>query len=214
MRFVRTVLILFLLTGLVAGGSAHYTVRRGETLWHIARRHGVSVAAIAALNGITDPDRLLAGVALRLPGSGADGTVRAADPPRAGRERIGELLTTTARRHGWSPAFVKALAWQESGWNPAARSSMGAVGVMQVLPETGRFASRHLVHRPLDLHEPADNITAGVAFLDYLWRLTDRDPELTLAGYYQGLRSVRTNGMYADTRRYVRNVLALRERFR
>jgi N-acetylmuramoyl-L-alanine amidase len=44
--------------------------------------------------------------------------------------------------------------------------------------------------------------------------LPDGDVEQTLAGYYQGLRSVRENGRYASTDRYIANVLALRERFR
>jgi N-acetylmuramoyl-L-alanine amidase len=67
---------------------------------------------------------------------------------------------------------------------------------MQVMPATGDFISEHLVGRRLDLHDPRDNVIAGVAFLQYLWELTDGDVRQTLAGYYQGLRSVRQNGMY------------------
>jgi hypothetical protein len=122
-------------------------------------------------------------------------------------------IERTARAYGWSPAFVKALAWQESGWQQHVTSSAGAVGIMQVLPETGAFVSRR-AGRTFDLHNPADNVEAGVAFLDYLYGVTGRNAELTLAGYYQGLASVRHNGVFPATEQFIANVLALRERFR
>jgi N-acetylmuramoyl-L-alanine amidase len=112
-----------------------------------------------------------------------------------------------------SPAFVKAVAWQESGWNQQVVSSANAIGVMQVLPSTGRFVSSYLVGRTLDLNDPVDNVEAGVAFLRYLYRYTGGDVRMTLAGYYQGLRSVNQNGMYSDTVRYIDNVTALRARY-
>lgn len=262
---VRALAALLTLVALGAGGAASYTVRPGDTLSAIALRLGVPLRTLAEANRLADPDRVMAGTTLRLPGSGPDAAVgrrvhvvrpgehltgiaarygvsagalaeandlrdpdrllagrrlevpvtgTAPLPVRAPRADIGTLLEDTARRYGWSPSFVKALAWQESGWNPRVRSRVGAVGVMQVLPDTGRFVSRSLVGRSLDLHDPADNIEAGVAFLDYLHGLTGGDPHAILAGYYQGLASVRRNGVYDDTRRYVANVLALRSRFR
>ncbi len=192
-----------------AGGGAR-TVHRGETLWGIARDAGVSVRALASANGLPADARLRAGQRLTVPGGSAAATPRGL---ASGRAEIGELLATTARRYGWNPAFIQAVAWQESGWNPRVVSPDGARGVMQVLPSTGRFVSRSLVGRPLDLDDPADNIEAGVAFLDYLHGLTGGDATRTLQGYYQGLRSVRINGPYDDTDRYVANILALRERF-
>ena len=205
---VRATAILLTLAALAGGGTAAYTLRPGDTLSGIAARLGVSLRALADANGITDPDRVLAGRSLRVPAAAG------APAAPATRADVAAQLEGTARRYGWSAAFVKALAWQESGWNQGVRSPAGAVGVMQVMPGTGRFVSRHLVGRSLDLAHTADNIEAGVAFLDYLYRLTGRDPELTLAGYYQGLASVRRHGMHDGTRRYVANVLALRERFR
>ncbi len=90
-------------------------------------------------------------------------------------------------------------------------SGANAVGVMQVIPSSGRWASA-LVGRPLDLLDAADNVMAGVAILA---ALRSRAPEnIAVAAYYQGLASVRTHGMYADTRRYVADVLTLRERYR
>jgi soluble lytic murein transglycosylase-like protein len=89
-------------------------------------------------------------------------------------------------------------------------SGANAIGVMQVIPSSGRWASA-LVGRPLDLFDAADNVVAGVAILAALRAAA---PEQTaVAAYYQGLTSVREIGFYDDTRRYVANVLALRERY-
>lgn len=203
-RAGRTLLTVVSLAAVIFASGASYEVRPGDTLSGIAARHNTTVLELAVANDLQDPDYVQAGQRLRLP--------RAAAP--ADRAGTGRLIADVARPRGWSPAFVKALAWQESGWNNGRISSAGAIGIMQVMPETGRFISRELVGRPLDLHDPRDNVIAGVAFLQYLWELTGGDVKDTLAGYYQGLRSVRHNGRYPSTERYVANVLALRERFR
>jgi soluble lytic murein transglycosylase-like protein len=110
------------------------------------------------------------------------------------------------------PALALAVAQQESGFRQDVVSWADAIGVMQVLPSTGRWVSRAVVGRPLDLLRTRDNIIAGVSLLRVL---TNAAPlPQAVAGYYQGLASVRRNGMYADTRAYVRNVLALRQRWR
>jgi N-acetylmuramoyl-L-alanine amidase len=207
---LRTVARLTVLAALVAGTSATTViqVRPGDTLSALAHQHGTTVDALVAANQLPDPDRIRAGQQLQLP---AAPTATAVPADRAA---VGQLIEQVARERGWSPAFVKALAWQESGWNQQAVSSAGAIGIMQVMPDTGRFVSRELVRHDLDLRDPHDNVVAGVAFLQHLWELTDGDVELTLAGYYQGLRSVREQGMYPDTERYIANVLALRDRFR
>jgi N-acetylmuramoyl-L-alanine amidase len=200
-----------------AGDGTVHTVARGDTLSGIAVRYGVRSADIAAANGITDRNHIRIGQRLRIPGDGRTVTVAAAtSAPSASlsRAEVGALIERTARQHGWNPAFVKAVAWQESGWSNRVISSAGAVGIMQVMPDTGRFISQHLYGgRALDLHDPAQNVLAGVLFLDYLHRITGGDREMILAGYYQGLGSVRRNGMYPSTRQYIANVLALRERF-
>jgi soluble lytic murein transglycosylase-like protein len=207
---------LALLLGVMLVASAHYVIQPGDTLSGIAARTGLSIADLQAANGIADPHRIYAGHTLELPepSAVAPGADQASSSPATGaRADIGALLESVSRQYGMSPAFVKAVAWQESGWNPGAVSSANAVGVMQVLPSTGEWVSQSLVGRDLDLTNPADNIEAGVVFLRYLYRITGGDVDRTLAGYYQGLRSVSENGMYTDTVRYIANVRALRERF-
>ncbi|HVL99923.1 MAG TPA: LysM peptidoglycan-binding domain-containing protein [Egibacteraceae bacterium] len=203
-------------TLLLAGGAAKpagegvvHRVAKGETLIGLAVRYRTNADAIVRANGLSNPHVIRTGQRLVIPG-GASAVPAAA---AGSRDEVGALLDATARRYGMSPRFVKAVAWQESGWNPHVVSTANAVGVMQVLPSTGRFVSENLVGRNLDLHKPADNVEAGVAFLRHVYRLAGGDVDLTLAGYYQGLRSVRENGMYADTKRYIANVKALRGRF-
>lgn len=84
------------------GASAAYTVRPGDTLSGIAKRLGVSVGALASTNSIDDPDRVLAGRTLQLPGGGSAPT-----PGRIHTVVAGDNLSTIARRYGVS---VGALA--------------------------------------------------------------------------------------------------------
>jgi len=91
-------------TVLALAASAHvsgYTVQRGDTLSGIAKRHGVSVKALAAANGITDPDRVYAGARLQIPGGGPAGAGGGFVPPGPTSHRVnaGETLTTIAARH-------------------------------------------------------------------------------------------------------------------
>lgn len=121
------------------------------------------------------------------------------------------LIIKIATAHGVDPALALAVGWQESGWNQRAVSGANAIGVMQVIPSSGQWAAQ-LVGRPLNLLDPTDNVTAGVAILRALLRSAD-NREQAIAGYYQGLTSVRSRGLYADTAAYVRNVLALARTF-
>lgn len=126
------------------------------------------------------------------------------------RSAVRDLVERTARRHGVDPRLALAVAYQESGWNQRAVSPANAVGVMQVIPAGGEWASM-LLGRELDLLDAEDNVTAGVVMLRALGRETG-DRRSTLAAYYQGLTSLRQHGPYADTTRYVDTVLALRGR--
>jgi soluble lytic murein transglycosylase-like protein len=119
------------------------------------------------------------------------------------------MIISTAHRHGVDARLALAIAYQESGWNQRAVSPANAVGVMQIIPEAGRWASQ-LAGRRLDLLRTQDNITAGVVMLRSLGRSTHR-MEDAVGAYYQGLGALQQHGMYSDTKLYVRNVMLLRK---
>lgn len=131
--------------------------------------------------------------------------------PHVDRAKVRHVVVRTARRHGVPPNLALAIAWQEAGWQMHLVSSANAIGAMQVLPSTGRWVST-VVGRRLDLHDLHDNVTAGVVLIKLLRAQAKR--RKAVAGYYQGLASVRRHGMYADTKRYVASVLAIRRSLR
>lgn len=103
-----------------------------------------------------------------------------------------QALVEEARRHDLDPALVAAVVNAESGFAPDSRSSQGAVGLMQVLPETARFvASRpdRPSPPPDDLVDPAVNLAYGTAYLRYLVDRYDSVP-LALAAYNGGETNV------------------------
>jgi hypothetical protein len=115
---------------------------------------------------------------------------------------------------GVPPAFAEAIAWQESGWNNAVVSGVGAVGVMQIVPTTWSWIDRYLTpDDPLAPASAAENIRGGVLLLHALLAETGNSLSLTAAGYYQGLASIRKHGLYPSTQQYVSDVLALTQRF-
>lgn len=188
------------------------TIRPGDTLSALAEEVGSTVDELVTLNGIADPDRIRVGqrlVAPRAPEPSPAPVPEAVDP-----RTVERVLDDTARRYGWDPAYVRAIAWQESGWQMDVVSSAGAVGVMQVLPSTAVEMSRaHGLGRTLDPTVLEDNVLAGVLLLETLDDLTDGDRRLIAAGYFQGLGNIRRDGMLDRTVRYVDNVLALQRRF-
>ena len=122
------------------------------------------------------------------------------------------MIVATAGKHGVDPALALAIAHQESGFNHRQVSVANAIGIMQVIPLSGDWAGE-MVGRELNLLDAQDNVTAGVVILRALHRATTEE-ETAIAGYYQGLSSVRKNGLYSDTRSYVRNIQALRATYR
>ncbi len=145
----------------------------------------------------------------------ADHIVTAADRNRAAlkkrklptRTQMRAMIAATSKKYGVDPELALAISWQESGWKQRVVSPANAVGAMQVIPSTGRFASS-IVGRKLDLLKPQDNVTAGVVLLSRLTAAAKLD--IAVAGYYQGLGGVRRNGMYPDTKLYVKNVLRIK----
>jgi soluble lytic murein transglycosylase-like protein len=201
-----------------------YTVRVGDTLSGLAATAGVSAADMAAMNGLSLEGPLLAGTVIKLP-SGSPTPPRAAEPapatpvvPAAAPEPTSTRLSAAdvqsiAAQHGVSPSLAAAVAWQESGFNNAMVSGANARGVMQVMPGTWDYVQSNLAGRPLDPNSAHDNVSAGVLYLKQLLNETGGDENTAIAGYYQGIGSVRSRGLFDDTQQYVANVQALRSRF-
>ena len=116
----------------------------------------------------------------------------------------GDIIASLSETHGVDPMLVRALIQVESGYRPRARSSKGAMGLMQLMPSTAR------VYKVRNPFEPKANIEGGVR---HLKQLIDRfGVELALAAYNAGEGAVRKfNGIppYRETRNYVSRILAL-----
>lgn len=219
-----------------------HTVTSGETVSQIATKLGTTVQAIVAANSLNARAFIRIGQQLTIPGTvttttaTATVTVQLVSNTFAGRTysdsvvvaanvnqitllgssvptraQMQAKIVATARQMGVDPSLAQAIAFQESGFNHTVVSPANAIGVMQVIPSSGEWASQ-LVGRKLNLLDPDDNVVAGVAILRSLVK-SSPDLPTAIAGYYQGAASVRSNGMFADTRRYVANVQTHMTRF-
>jgi soluble lytic murein transglycosylase-like protein len=121
-------------------------------------------------------------------------------------EAYRQLISKTALKHGLAPELVYALAAVESNFNARAVSPKGALGLMQLMPET---AARFGV---IDPFNPVENVLGGVRYLRYLLDLFHGDHRLALAAYNAGenvVLALRGVPPYQETRRYVAKVLRL-----
>ncbi len=182
-----------------------YVARPGDSLSAIAERFGTSVAALVRANRLDPRDVLLVGRRLVLPrGSTAPAL-------RPSRDSVPRVLTRWASRYGIDAALVRALAWMESGYQPAVVSPAGARGVLQLLPASRDFVETVLVKRRLPRGVEGD-AQVGVLLLRHLLNRFGGDEHLALAAWYQGERGVRDRGVLPETRLFVADVLALKER--
>ena len=212
-------------TGSASSTGGGYQVQRGDTLSAIAARYGVSVDALASENGLNPNGLLIAGRTLSVPGQSAApstedvSSTAPAQPVAGGAQPTAETVSPSeigsiAAQDGVSPALAEAVGYQESGFNNDEVSNTGATGVMQIEPGTWRYIGQNLAgESALSPDSATDNIRGGVLLLHALLDQTGGDPQMALAGYYQGLQSVERHGMYADTQRYVNSVMALQQRF-
>ena len=191
------------------GASAEHIVASGETLGAIATQYGLTVTALAGANGITNPDLIFIGQRLAVPTSLPVALFgRSATSPS--KVALVPIFNRWADANGIPRDLVKAVAYHESGWNNDAVSSVGALGIGQIMPDTATYISTVLIGVRLDPRVPEDNIRMSARYLRYLLEETGGDANQALASYYQGLGSVRSRGWYDDTKQYVANVNALR----
>jgi len=201
-----------------------YTVRPGDTLSAVATRTRVRVADLAAANKIIDVHRIRVGDRLVIPGGAPQPPGDAAKPdlrrlPARLRDQPGRLamlprFDAAAREFGVPADLLKAVTWQESGWQNDKISSTKALGIGQLMPNTVVFVNGSLLGGArLDPRQPEHNIRMSARFLAYLLQRTKGDARTAVSAYYQGLASVQRRGPYSDTRRYADDVLALQSKF-
>ena len=117
--------------------------------------------------------------------------------------RLRELIQKISEQHGVDPELVQAVAKTESNFNPYAVSSRGALGLMQLVPDT---AKRFGVSNVFD---PEENIQGGVKFLRFLLGMFPESLPHVLAAYNAGENAViRYKGIppYPETQEYVKKI--------
>jgi hypothetical protein len=122
------------------------------------------------------------------------------------QQEIDSAINAAAARHNVDPNLVRALIKVESNFNPNALSRKGAMGLMQLMPQTARQLK---VTNPFD---PEQNVDAGVRHLKQLMESYGGDVKLSLAAYNAGAGAVARSGgipRFAETRNYVNRISGL-----
>jgi len=113
-------------------------------------------------------------------------------------------LVEVARANDISPYLLEAVVWQESRWNPSARSRAGAIGLAQLMPGTARDLG-------VDPRDPIQNLAGGARYLRQQLNRFDGNVEKALAAYNAGPGRVMTAGgipSIPETQAYVRAIVA------
>lgn len=124
---------------------------------------------------------------------------------------FGSVIYMEAKRNNLRPELIAAVVQAESRFKPTARSGAGAIGLMQLVPRTGRWMGAR------DLTNPAQNIAAGAKYLRYLNDRFDGNETNVIAAYNAGEGNVkRFNGVppFRETRSYVDKVRGYEQDFK
>jgi hypothetical protein len=178
--------------------SGHFDARTARALRHFQR------ARRLAADGVAGP-RTLAALRNRAPHAVKPVLV----PTTTSASQVPALLNSWAAHYGVDRRLVRAVAWMESGYQTDLTSSVGAWGVMQILPGTWSYVETSLIGRRVP-RTASGNIRIGVAYLRQLLREFGGSKRQALAAWYQGPTSVRQRGAIRETKIFVANVLALR----
>jgi N-acetylmuramoyl-L-alanine amidase len=194
-----------------------YVVQKGDTLAAIAARYGTTAAAVARANGLSNPNLVVIGRRLTIP-AGASGARSGSLPAKLlahpDRVALRPNFVHWAAHYGVPADLLEGLSWVESGWQRTVVSRTGAVGIGQLMPATVDHMRMVIGMPKLDPMIADDNIRMSARFLRLLLDGTGNDVPTAVAAYYQGLRSVRSGRILAETKQYVATVLAFRPFFR
>lgn len=143
-----------------------------------------------------------------------------------------QQIVTTALKFEVDPHLALAVIRSESGFEPDRVSKKGAVGLMQIMPDTAEWIVKEAGFRPKDsqyLYDPAMNIEIGIWYLNFLLTRYDGDVVKVIAAYNAGpgkvngwLASEQWSGQretiedipYGETRQYVQRVLYYHDRYK
>ena len=131
--------------------------------------------------------------------------------PRYAGASYDDLIVTASGRHSVDAHLIRAVIKTESDFNAGARSHKGAMGLMQLMPDTARL------YNVVDAYDPAENVEGGVRHLRMLLDRYQNNLELSLAAYNAGSGAVEKHrGIppFAETREYVRRVLRFYNSYR
>lgn len=204
---------------LAAGRAAHWTLYVGPLGWRWEDHSRLSLRTVTSPRiTINEAARQWAQETLapsKTPETGGSSlrTLNRSRPllpegvsPRERTARWSSLIERVAREEGLHPALIHAMVHVESSYRPEARSPQGAVGLMQLMPET---AERFGLPRD-QRHQPEPNLRTGMRYLKWLMRAFDQDLVLVLAAYNAGEGAVLKYGRrippYPETQHYVRQI--------
>ncbi|HUJ18857.1 MAG TPA: lytic transglycosylase domain-containing protein [Nitrospirota bacterium] len=117
-----------------------------------------------------------------------------------------DIINSACERHGVDPSLVHAIVKVESDFNPYATSNKGAMGLMQLMPETAVNMNVR------NTFNPAENIDGGVKYLRYLIDRYEGNLSLALAAYNSGETAVRKWGTippFKETQSYVQRIMKI-----
>ena len=139
-----------------------------------------------------------------------------------------DRIISCSASNGISPALICAVVFTESRFDPLAKSHKGALGLMQIMPQTGNWVAQQISAAPLNtaaLLDPNNNLSVGIWYMAYLKRYFSNNENLALASYNAGARYVKEwvrQGVWAgdavkadqipfpETRKYVLRIIMLK----